>query len=160
MCEEKKKKKKLSILEAENQISFDETSIDFWHNSPKLSSTNNVLVAFAWAHDDELRNVEMFPEILGIDVTFGVNKERRDLLIAAGVDDNKKTFSAFCCFILSKKEATYTWIINQAITHLITPSILRYNSCIDMDQEFALNSSIKTTIDSANVSFANSKILL
>jgi hypothetical protein len=76
------KKKKLSILEAENEIGFDETSIGFWHNSLKLSSTNNVLVAFAWAHDDELRNVEMFPEILAIDVTFGVNKERRDLLIA------------------------------------------------------------------------------
>jgi hypothetical protein len=43
----------------------------------------------------------------------------------------------------------------QAITHLIIPSILRYNSCIAMDQEFDWNSSIKTTIDSANISFAH-----
>ncbi len=44
--------------------------------------------------------------------------------------------------------------------HLITLNILRYNSCITMDQEFALNSSIKTTMDSANVSFAHSKLRL
>jgi hypothetical protein len=61
----------------------------------------------------KFRNVEMFPKILDIDVTFGVDKERRDLFIAVGVDGNKKTFSAFWCFIPSKKEATYTWIINK-----------------------------------------------
>jgi hypothetical protein len=72
------------VLEGENEIGFDETSIVFWCDSLKLSSTNNVLVAFVWVHDDELRNVEMFPEILGIDEIFGVCRYRKDKIIAAG----------------------------------------------------------------------------
>jgi hypothetical protein len=46
--------------------------------------SNNMLVAFAWAHDDEIRNVEMYPEMLGVDITFGVHRERRDLFLTGG----------------------------------------------------------------------------
>ena len=31
-------------------------SITNWRDSIKLSKTNDVLVAFAWAHDDEVKN--------------------------------------------------------------------------------------------------------
>ena len=50
-----------------------------WRESLSLSkSTRDVLVVFAWAHNDELRNAEMYPEFLAGDITFGDNKERRD----------------------------------------------------------------------------------
>ena len=69
-------------------------SIKNWRSSLKLqNNTNDILVAFGWAHDEELRNAEMFPEFLGIDVTFGVNKERRELMVVAGIDGHKKTFT-------------------------------------------------------------------
>ena len=77
-------------------------SVRNWRDALKLKSTNNVLVAFAWAHDDEIRNTEMFPEFLAADVTFGVNRERRDLLLVAGIDGRHRIFTSFRCFIPSK----------------------------------------------------------
>ena len=131
-----------------------------WRDTIKLSKSNDVLVAFTWAHDDGIRNTEFFPEMIGMDVTFGVCKERRDLLLAGGIDGNKKAFTAFRCFIPSKQEQTYTWIINEAMSYLLTPKILRYNSCLSTDQEFSLNSSIVTSISSTHTSFQHSKLRL
>jgi hypothetical protein len=141
-------------------VGYNHESIHQWRDSVKLARSDGVLVAFAWAHDDEIRNIEMFPEVLGIDVTFGVNKERRELLIAAGMHGNKKVFTAFRCFIAGKQEQTYTWIINQVMTYLLTPNILRYNSYISMDQEFALNNSVGTSMSASNVCFTHSKFQL
>ena len=56
----------------------------------KLTDINDILVAFAWAHDKEIHNAEMLPEFLGLDVTLGVNKECRELLLVAGIDGHKK----------------------------------------------------------------------
>ena len=56
------------------------------------------------AHDEELRCAKIFPEFLGVDAKFGVNKEKRELLIAAGVDGHKKAFTAFRCFMLSNNK--------------------------------------------------------
>ena len=81
-----------------NNIEYSD-SIENWQDSLSLSPTNDILVAFAWAHDEEIRMVQMFPEFLGVDVTFGVNKEKRKLLLVAGIDSHKKLqlFVALCC---------------------------------------------------------------
>ena len=144
----------------DNGHGYSNESITNWRDSIKLSKSNDVLVAFAWAHDDEIRNTEMFPEMIGMDVTFGVCKERRDLLLAGGIDGNKKAFTAFRCFIPSKLEQTYTWIINEAMNYLLTPKTLKFNSCLSTDQEFCLNSSIITSISSSHSSFKHSKLRL
>ena len=143
-----------------NDFGYSSTSIKNWRDSIKLSNSNDVLVAFAWAHDDEIRNTEMFPELLGMDVTFGVNLERRELLLAGGIDGNKKAFTAFRCLIPSKQEQTYTWIINEAMSFLLTPKTLKFNSCISTDQEFSLNTSVNTSISSSKSSFKHSKLRL
>jgi hypothetical protein len=135
-------------------------TITNWRDTIKLSKTNDVLVAFAWAHDDEIRNTEMFPEMIGMDVTFGVCKERRDLLVAGGIDGNNQAFTAFRCFIPSKLEQTYTWIINEAMNYLLTAKSLKFNSCISTDQEFCLNASIMSSISSQHTSFRHSRLRL
>ena len=158
----KEKNKQVIRLDSSNSnsiASYGET-IDAWRMSLKLSSTNEILVAFAWAHDDEIRCAEMFPEMIGIDITFGVNKQRRELLVAAGIDGDKKVFTAFRCFIPSKQENTYTWILNEAMSYLLTPKVLMFNACISSDQERALNSAIETSINSPGIAFKNSKLRL
>ena len=47
-----------------------------WWSQAK--TTNDISVAFAWAHDDELRYTEMYPEFLAVDVTFGVNCQKNN----------------------------------------------------------------------------------
>ena len=87
-------------------------------------------------------------------------KARRDLLLAGGVDGNKNAFTSFRYFIPSKQEQTYTWIINKAMTFLLTPNTLMFNSYISSDNECALNSSIQTSISSSKSSFKHSKLWL
>ena len=48
------------------------------------------LVALAWVYEDEMQNISLFPEFLSVDVTFGVNKERRNLLRVCGINGNFK----------------------------------------------------------------------
>ena len=42
-----------------------------------------------------MQNISLFPEFLSVDVTFGVNKERRNLLRVCGIDGNFKVLLLF-----------------------------------------------------------------
>ena len=136
------------------------SSIKNWRDELKLSPTNDILVAFAWAHDDEVRNAQMFPEFLGVDVTFGVNKEKREMLLVAGMDGHKRTFTAFRCFMPSKQQAAYSWVMNVALRSLLTNDVLIHNQCISSDQEPALNTAIEASIQSHHNAFSYSNFHL
>ena len=57
----------------------------------------------------------MYPEFLAYDVTFGVTKEQRNLLVFVGVDSNNKIFPAIYCFMPSKELHAYHLAINTAL---------------------------------------------
>ena len=135
-------------------------SIKNWRDELSLSPTNDILVAFAWAHDEEIRMAQMFPEFLGVDVTFGVNKEKRELLLVAGIDGHKKTFTAFRCFMPSKQQIAYSWVMNTAVSHILKIDTLQFNQCISCDQEPALNNAVQSSINSSKLSFKKSKLRL
>ena len=156
----KSKKKKLEKQITNDNTNLCENTVKDWRESLKLDNTNDVLVAFAWAHDDELKSAEMFPEFFAADITYGVNKEKRDLFLVVGIDGNNKVFSAFRCFIPSKQQHSYTWIVDEAMPHLLSSRVLKFNNCISTDQEMALNKSIETAIDSNKAAFSNSNLRL
>ena len=139
---------------------FSERSIQDWRDELSLSDSNHILVAFAWAHDEELKSTEMYPEYLAADVTFGVNRERRELFLVAGIDGRHRVFTSFRCFIPSKQEHSYTWIINQAMPHLLSNKVFHYNQLICTDNELNMNNAVKTSIDSPKPAFYFSKFRL
>ena len=143
-----------------NRNVYRPSSVDNWRESLKLSGTNDVLVAFAWAHDNELKHTEMYPEFLSTDITFGVNKEHRELLLVVGIDGRNRTFTSFRCFIPSKQEHAYSWIVNEAFPHIMTTNVLKYNQCISCDEEHALKNSIEYAIVSQKDSMKNTKLRL
>ena len=149
-----------NVLGTDEEDEYFHKSVRNWRDALQLKSTNNVLVAFAWAHDDEVKNTEMYPEFLAADVTFGVNRERRDLLLVAGIDGRHRIFTSFRCFIPSKQEQTYTWIFKVAMPHLLSKQALKYNLCISTDNEDGLNNAINSSILSSNESFKFSKLRL
>ena len=51
---------------------FSERAIQDWRDELELNDSNNILVAFAWTYDDKLKSIEMYPEYLAADVTFGI----------------------------------------------------------------------------------------
>ena len=73
---------------------FSQETIANW-DSLTTSNKGDILVAFAWAHDEEVKAAEKYPEFLGVDVTFGVNIEQRALFLVAGMDGRNRAFTAF-----------------------------------------------------------------
>ena len=103
-------------------------------------------MAVTWCHDSNLRNVELFPEVLSVDVTFGVCREQRNLLRFCGVDGNFKTFEAMNCFMPSKQFKAYEWVVSVAFPQLAQTNALHFNSIITSDQEENLVRSIEQLI--------------
>ena len=84
-----------------------------------ISGTEDVLVSFAWSHDVEKRQMLMFPEFLAVDMTFGLNREKRNLLTFVGIDGDNRSFNGCRCWMPSKQTVAYRWTINVALPILI-----------------------------------------
>ena len=59
--------------------------VESWRKELKAFSSDKILVAFAWCHEEELQLANMFPEFLACNVTFGVTKEQINLFLIAGI---------------------------------------------------------------------------
>ena len=88
----------------------------------------------------------MFPEVLSVDVTFGVCREQRNLLRFCGVDGNFKVFEAMNCFMPSKQFKAYEWAVSVAFPQLSQTNALQFNSIITSDQEENLVRSVELLI--------------
>ena len=96
-----------------------ENDAEEWRKNLCIGDSEDVLVAFAWSHDVEKRKMLLFPEFLAIDMTFGLNKERRNLLTFVGVDGHNRTFTGCRCWMPSKQTVAYRWAIDVALPLLI-----------------------------------------
>ena len=128
--------------------SISNDDVKCWRDELKVKDGKEILVALAWIHDEEMAKVSLFPEFLSVDVTFGVNKQRRNLLRFCGIDGHKKHFTAFNCFMPSKQFRAFDWVCRVAFPKLIGKETLRFNTLITSDQESPLISGIRSLIGS------------
>ena len=98
-----------------------------WRKALKLGDNHNILVAFTWCSDEDLRMTGMFPEYMACDTTFGVIKEHRNLFVVAGIDGHNKVFTTISCFVTSKETKAYHWVMRTALHHLVTDTTLSFN---------------------------------
>jgi len=91
----------------------------------RLTVGKRVLLAAAWAREDERRLFEMFPEVLMFDVTFGTNNEGRPLGVAASPDANMNVFTPIRAFLPSQCRWVFDWIFRTAIPTLLGKEALR-----------------------------------
>ena len=90
-----------------------------WRMNLKISGTEDILVSFAWSRDIEKRQMIMFPEYLGVDMTFGLNREKRNLLTFVGIDGNNQSFTGCRCWMPSKQTVAYQWAVDVALPILM-----------------------------------------
>ena len=143
-----------------HQTFFDNTlkkDIECWRKQLKIGDSKEILVSFGWCHDDEKRNFLMFPEIVGTDMTFGLNKERRNLVTFVGINGSKKAFTCFRCWMPSKQMVAYQWAINVAFPTLMSQKITSKNRTITSDAEASLVKAILTSTANTNAPFPYSK---
>ena len=72
----------------ENDINLTEQAstvdeITLWRQELKLGDNNEILVAFAWSHNEETRKLSMFPEFIAVDLTFGMNRQKLPFLVVS-----------------------------------------------------------------------------
>ena len=134
-----------------------EADVNSWRKALQIGDSQDILVSFAWCHDDEKRQVVMFPELLSGDMAFGLNRERRNLIIFAGVNGNNEAYTAFRCWMPSKQSVAYQWAIGVALPSIIGENVTSRNKIITSDAEPALVTAFLNTIQSPNGSFVNAK---
>ena len=108
-----------------------------WREELTLSDTDEILVSFAWCHNDEYRNIEMNPYFIAGDMTFGVNRLKRNVYILNGIDCNNEIFAALHCFMPSKQSIAYRWVFKNAMPYLFGKEVCNRIQCIATDQEEA-----------------------
>lgn len=91
-----------------------------------------------------MKNITLSPEMLSVDVTFGINKEKLSLLRFCNVDSVLKVFPAFHCFIPSEQFRAFDWVCRIAFPKLVGEENLRANTLITSDQELPLMSGIRS----------------
>ena len=99
----------------------------------------------------------MFPEVWAVDMTFGLNLERRQLVTICGVDGNCNSYTGLRVWMPSKQRVAYQWTVDTALPVLIGETTTLRNQMIASDDEAALVDAIKLAVDSPDGSLRNSK---
>ena len=123
---------------------IDVLDITNWRKKLLVGDEQQILVAFPWCYDDELRNITMHPYFLAADMTFSVNKEQRNLYVIGGIDSSNNMFTGLHCFMPSKQTKAYEWVFTAALPHLWTKDVCKQIHCISTDQEFCEYNPIRT----------------
>ena len=141
-----------------SQMTNDEKKeLEVWRQALKVGDSTEILVSFAWTHDYEKRLMLMFPEFWATDMTFGLNKERRQIVTICGIDGNNNSFTGLRVWMPSKQRIAYQWAIDNALPILIGETTTKRNQMIASDDELALVDAIKLAINSPDGSLRNSK---
>jgi hypothetical protein len=75
------------------------TDEDLVKSFTTLDDSEAMLLFVAWGSDEDLRYIAMFPEVISVDTTYGTNREKRQLLLFAGTDFNRKKITALWAFL-------------------------------------------------------------
>ena len=92
--------------------------------------SGEVLLAVAWVTEEGRMYHEMFPGVLGLDVKYGTNNERRPLLRFVGRTGNNRNMTVMNCYMPSEQQYAYAWAVNTALKHCLDEDALSQTSII------------------------------
>lgn len=94
-----------------------------------------ILLAIMWITKDAKRYHSKFPHVLGLDVTFGTNAEKRPLFRASGKTSNNKNVPHVNSFIPSQQRWVFEWILKDALPSILDANALKKTCIIMTDQD-------------------------
>lgn len=95
----------------------------------------SILLAVMWVTKDGKKYHKKFPHVLGLDVTFGTNKEKRPLLRGSGKTSNNKNIPHVNAFIPSQQRWVFEWCVKDGIPAILDADALRKTCIIMSDQD-------------------------
>lgn len=124
-------------------VGISKEEIETWRNELLLNTENDqqpkILVSLCWTLDSELLEYTLFPEFLAIDVTFGTNRNSRNVAKVVGIDSSNKIVTFASCFIGSKQRKAYRWLFEVALPSLLGPENVKMTNVVAMDNEEMMN---------------------
>jgi len=78
-----------NTITSADDVAVSQEAMESWRSDLRVGS-GRILVSIAWALDTEVAEHARFPEFMACDVTFGVNKNQRNMSLMTIVDGNMK----------------------------------------------------------------------
>ena len=122
---QQKRKQSTSSFVTEDSVGVTFEAMATWRHRLKVGNKDQILVSIAWALEQEIEEFKNFPEYVACDVTFGVNKNQRNLALLAVVDGNNNVSTICRCLMPSKERRAYLWLFEVALPYLFPLSSLK-----------------------------------
>lgn len=102
------------------------------------TSYGTILLAVMWISDEGKRYHTKFPHVLGCDVTFGTNAEKRPLFRASGKTPDNKNIPHINAFVPSQQRWVFEWIFEDGLSSILDGTALSETCMILTDQDAQL----------------------
>ena len=122
--------------------------------------SGEVLLAVAWVTEEGRMYHEMFPGVLGLDVKYGTNNERRPLLRFVGRTGNNRNMTVMNCYMPSEQQYAYAWAVNTALKHCLDEDALSQTSIIPSYEDNVQLTSLFSAVNSRTILGPNAMIRL
>lgn len=125
------------VVEDEVEDSVDEETNNYVRSVVKALTLGDdeVLLAVAFVtKEGKLYHIK-FPGVLGFDVKYGTNNEKRPLCRVVGRTANNRNIPIMNCFLPSQQRYVFSWIFNEAIPYLLDRDALLETSIMPTDQD-------------------------
>ncbi len=121
-----------------NDVSIEAKS--FVKNLIKQLTTGDgtILLAVMWITDEGKKYHTKFPHVLGCDVTFGTNAEKRPLFRASGKTSDNKNIPHINAFVPSQQRWVFEWIFEDGFPSILDRTALSKTCMILTDQDTQL----------------------
>jgi hypothetical protein len=121
------------VTDAQLEASKMETSI---RDSLKVTSREGkILLALAWTDDESQLRFQMFPDLMGSDVTNKINREERPLGVYTGLDSRNQSFSHTWVFLPQESKWALNWVKSSALRCLHSQDTLDKVRILLTDQD-------------------------
>ena len=95
----------------------------------------SILLAVMWVVESGRRYHSKFPRVLGLDVTFGTNAEKRPLFRVSGKTANNNNIPSVNAYIPSEQRWVFEWCLKDGLPSILDPKALKKTSIILTDQD-------------------------
>ena len=112
---------------------------------------DEVLLAVAWTTKEGRLNHMKFPDILGTDVTFGKNNEKRPQLRVIGKNARNKNIPIVDAFLPSMQRYIFRWFFKEALPTLLDKHALSRTQIIMTDQDVHMIEGLSHPLNDLNL---------
>lgn len=139
-----------------NDVSQDAQSFVKSLISQLTTGDGTILLAVMWVTEDGKLYHKKFPHVLGCDVTFGTNAEKRPLFRASGKTMDNKNIPHVNAFVPSQQRWVFDWIFEDGLPSILDEAALTKTCIILTDQDHQLVGALLTKLrDSGNSTYGH-----